>query len=106
VRRVAMVFLSLLFLLLLFSIEGCKAQKMTSPSGTALQGQEVSVVSGLLAQFEKELTELVERVSPSVVAIYSTQEVSRGFGEDFPFFFPFQVPQERRSLGFRCDHCP
>jgi serine protease Do len=94
-----MAFLSLLFLLLLFSIEGCKAQKTTSPSGTAPQGQEVSVGSGLLAQFEKELTELVERVSPSVVAIYSTQEVSRGFGEDFPFFFPFQVPQERRSLG-------
>lgn len=94
-----MAFLSLLFLLLLFSIEGCKAQKTTSPSGTAPQGQEVSVRSGLLAQFEKELTELVERVSPSVVAIYSTQEVSRGFGEDFPFFFPFQVPQERRSLG-------
>jgi serine protease Do len=52
-----------------------------------------------LAQFERELTELVERVSPSVVAIYSTQEVSSGFGEEFPFFFPFQVPQERRSLG-------
>lgn len=96
-----MAFLSLLFLLLLFSIEGCKAQKMTSPSGTAPQpqAQEVSVRSGLLAQFEKELTELVERVSPSVVAIYSTQEVSRGFREDFPFFFPFQIPQERRSLG-------
>jgi len=94
-----MAFLSLLFLLLLFSIEGCKAQKTTSPSGTAPQGQEVSVRSGLLAQFERELTELVERVSPSVVAIYSTQEVSSGFGEDFPFFFPFQVPQERRSLG-------
>jgi len=98
-RRIAMAFLSLLFLLLLFNIEGCKAQKMTSPSGTAPQSREVSVGSGLLAQFEKELTELVERVSPSVVAIYSTQEVSRGFGEDFPFFFPFQVPQERRSLG-------
>ncbi len=94
-----MAFLSLLFLLLLFSIEGCKAQKTTSPSGTAPQSREVSVGSGLLAQFEKELTELVERVSPSVVAIYSTQEVSRGFGEDFPFLFPFQVPQERRSLG-------
>jgi serine protease Do len=96
-----MAFLSLLFLLLLFSIESCKAQKTTSPSGTAPQPQtqEVSVGSGLLAQFEKELTELVERVSPSVVAIYSTQEVSRGFGEDFPFFFPFQIPQERRSLG-------
>lgn len=96
-----MIFLSLLFLLLLFSIESCKAQKMTSSSGTVPQpqAQEVSVGSGLLAQFEKELTELVERVSPSVVAIYSTQEVSRGFGEDFPFFFPFQVPQERRSLG-------
>lgn len=94
-----MAFLSLLFLLLLFSIEGCKAQKTTSPSGTAPQGQEVSVGSGLLPQFEKELTELVERVSPSVVAIYSTQEVSRGFGGEFPFFFPFQVPQERRSLG-------
>jgi serine protease Do len=89
-RRVAMAFLSLLFLLLLFSIESCKAQKMTSPSGTAPQPQtqEVSVGSGLLAQFEKELTELVERVSPSVVAIYSTQEVSRGFGEDFPSSFP------------------
>lgn len=94
-----MAFLSLLFLLLLFSIEGCKAQKTPPTSATAPQGQEVSVRSGLLAQFEKELTELVERVSPSVVAIYSTQEVSRGFGEDFPFFFPFQVPQERRSLG-------
>lgn len=96
-----MAFLSLLFLLLLFSIEGCKAQKTTSPSGTVPQpqAQEVSVRSGLLAQFEKELTELVERVSPSVVAIYSTQEVSRGFGGEFPFFFPFQVPQERRSLG-------
>jgi len=96
-----MAFLSLLFLLLLFSIEGCKAQKTPPTSGTAPQpqAQEVSLRSGLLAQFEKELTELVERVSPSVVAIYSTQEVSRGFGEDFPFFFPFQVPQERRSLG-------
>jgi len=38
-RRVAMAFLSLLFLLLLFSIEGCKAQKMTSPSGTAPRGR-------------------------------------------------------------------
>jgi len=96
-----MAFLSLLFLLLLFSIEGCKAQKTPPTSGTAPQpqAQEVSLRSGILAQFEKELTELVERVSPSVVAIYSTQEVSRGFGEDFPFFFPFQVPQERRSLG-------
>jgi periplasmic serine protease, Do/DeqQ family len=94
-----MAFLSLLFLLLLFSVEGCKAQKTPPTSATAPQRQEVSVGSGLLAQFEKELTELVERVSPSVVAIYSTQEVSRGFGEDFPFFFPFQVPQERRSLG-------
>jgi serine protease Do len=94
-----MAFLSLLFLLLLFSIEGCKAQKTPPTSTTASQSQEVSVRTGLLAQFEKELTELVERVSPSVVAIYSTQEVSRGFGEDLPFFFPFQVPQERRSLG-------
>ncbi len=96
-----MTFLSLLFLLLLFSIEGCKAQKTPPTSGTVPQpqAQEVSVRSGLLAQFEKELTELVERVSPSVVAIYSTQEVSGSFGEDFPFFFPFQVPQERRSLG-------
>jgi serine protease Do len=98
VRRIAMTFLSLLFLLLLFSIESCKAQK-TPPSANAPQSKDVSVGSGLLVQFEKELTELVERVSPSVVAIYSTQEVSGDFGEDFPFFFPFQIPQERRSLG-------
>jgi serine protease Do len=101
-----MAFLSLLFLLLLFSIEGCKAQKMTYTSGTTLQpqAQEVSVRSGLLAQFEKELTELVERVSPSVVAIYSTQEVSSGFGEDFPFFFPIPSSTGEEVLRVGCDH--
>jgi serine protease Do len=101
-----MAFLSLLFLLLLFSIEGCKAQKMTSPSGTAPQGQEVSVGSGLLAQFEKELTELVERVSPSVVAIYSTQEVSRWFWRGFPLLLSLPSSTGEEVLRFRCDHCP
>ena len=85
-------FLSLLILLIILSLEGCKAQRLQAKDSTTFQ-------PGVLAQFEKELTELVERVSPSVVAIYSTQEVSSGFGEEFPFFFPFQIPQERRSLG-------
>ncbi|WP_448588284.1 Do family serine endopeptidase [Thermocrinis sp.] len=86
-----MVFFTLLILLSILSLDSCKAQKVqTAPSQTEVQ--TLRYVS--LAQFEKELTELVERVSPSVVAIYSTQEVPGG---EFPFFFPF--PQERRSLG-------
>ncbi len=94
-----MVFVSLVFLILLFSVESCKAQKSPSTAQTVQTSQEVPLAPGLLANLEKELTELVEKVSPSVVAIYSTQEVSGGFEDAFPFFFPFQGPQERRSLG-------
>ncbi len=92
-----MVFISLLILISLISIESCKAQKVQT-SQFQTETQTATYGSGVLAQFEKELTELVEKVSSSVVAIYSTQEIST-FGEDFPFFFPFQIPQERRSLG-------
>jgi serine protease Do len=60
------------------------------------------VKSDVLAQFENELTQIVDRVSPSVVTIFATQEVQmqNPFGEEFPFPFPLPVPpQERRSLG-------
>ncbi len=93
-----MVFISLLILILLVGIEGCKAQKVQT-SQLQTDVQTVTYGSGALAQFEKELTELVEKVSPSVVAIYSTQEVLVSPEDEFPFFFPFQIPQERRSLG-------
>ncbi len=90
-----MVFISLLILIYLIGIEGCKAQKVQG-SQFQTDTKTATYTPGMLVQFEKELTELVEKVSPSVVAIYSTQEVST-FEEGFPFFFP--IPQERRSLG-------
>ncbi|SHK15073.1 serine protease Do [Thermocrinis minervae] len=89
------------FLLFTLSIVGCKAKPVSeeifrqSQSSPPFQGK-------VLEEFEKELTELVETVSPSVVTIFATQEVKVSpFDEDFPFPvpFPFQIPQERRSLG-------
>ncbi len=93
-----MVLFTALFMSLLL-IFGCKAQQVqkvdTSPPP---QQQSKPVVSSqVLSQFEQELTAIVEAVSPSVVTIFATQEVS---GIEFPFPFPFQIPpQERRSLG-------
>ncbi len=64
---------------------------------------EETVITGnsVLARFEKELTEIVKKVSPSVVTIFATQEARDGFFDDFdfPFPFPFDVPRRRRSLG-------
>jgi serine protease Do len=82
-------FLSLIF--------GCKAQQAQVQAIPQKQEQKPLVSSGLLSQFEQELTSIVEAVSPSVVTIFTTQEVSTD--QEFPFF-PFPLPpQERRSLG-------
>ncbi len=94
-----MVLFNALFMSLLL-IFGCKAQQVqkidTSPQPPQQQSKPV-VSSQVLFQFEQELTAIVEAVSPSVVTIFATQEVS---GIEFPFPFPFQIPpQERRSLG-------
>ncbi len=93
-RRLKMLsFLSVFFLLssLFFS---CKApQKEAQPT----KEEKPVITSNVLSQFEQELTTIVEAVSPSVVTIFATQEVS---GIEVPFPFPFQIPpQERRSLG-------
>ncbi len=56
----------------------------------------------ILEAFEKELTEIVDRVSPSVVTIFAVQTVEFNPFEDFdlPFRLPFEpFRQERRSLG-------
>lgn len=93
-RRLKMLsFLSVFFLLssLFFS---CKVQqKEAQPT----KEEKPVITSNVLSQFEQELTTIVEAVSPSVVTIFATQEVS---GIEVPFPFPFQIPpQERRSLG-------
>lgn len=92
-----MFFLSSLVLLFFLIFTGCKAQKVQEEVQRA-----PLVKSDVLAQFENELTQIVDKVSPSVVTIFATQEVQmqNPFGEDFPFPFPIPVPpQERRSLG-------
>ncbi|MGB9873847.1 MAG: Do family serine endopeptidase, partial [Hydrogenobacter sp.] len=92
-----MLFLSSLVLLSFLAFTGCKAQKVQEEVQRA-----PLVKSDVLAQFENELTQIVDKVSPSVVTIFATQEVQmqNPFGEDFPFPFPIPVPpQERRSLG-------
>ncbi|MCX8075418.1 MAG: Do family serine endopeptidase [Aquificaceae bacterium] len=89
----------LVFLLLLFTgfpLTGCRAQQVQTYQETPQSREVRTVASNILAQFEQELTNLVEAVSPSVVTIFATQET---IGIDIPFF-PFQLPhQERRSLG-------
>jgi len=57
---------------------------------------------GVLEAFQKELTRIVDRVSPSVVTIFALQEVEFNPFEEFDL--PFRLPlepfrQERRSLG-------
>lgn len=95
-----MLFLSSLVLASFLLFTGCKAQKVQAemhPSDST-----PLVKSDLLSEFQNELTQIVDKVSPSVVTIFATQEVQmqNPFGEEFPFPFPFQMPpQERRSLG-------
>jgi serine protease Do len=94
-RRLKMFFLPSLVLISFFLFTGCKAQKAQDEVPKA-----PLVKSDVLAQFENELTQIVDRVSPSVVTIFATQEVQmqNPFGEEFPFPLPIP-PQERRSLG-------
>ncbi|MCS7084047.1 MAG: trypsin-like peptidase domain-containing protein [Aquificaceae bacterium] len=49
-----------------------------------------TIKTGILEQIEKELTAIVDTVSPSVVTIFANQEVPT---------FPFGAPFDRRSLG-------
>jgi len=90
-----MVLLMTLFLSLSLLI-GCKAKQVQSVN-PSIKEERPALNSGILSQFEQELTNIVETVSPSVVTIFATQEVA---GIEAPFPFPFQIPpQERRSLG-------
>ncbi len=94
-RRLRMGSIVLSILLFFSLLISCKAQQ--TQGKTASKVDTPTVASNLLSQFEQELTAIVEAVSPSVVTIFATQEVS---GIDMPFPFPFSVPpQERRSLG-------
>ncbi len=94
-RRKKMVLLMTLFLSLSLLI-GCKAKQVQSVN-PSIKEERPALNSGILSQFEQELTNIVETVSPSVVTIFATQEVA---GIEAPFPFPFQIPpQERRSLG-------
>lgn len=89
-----------LVLLSFLLFTGCKAQKVQAE--TQRTDTAPLVKSNVLSELENELTQIVDKVSPSVVTIFATQEVQmqNPFGEDFPFPFPFQIPpQERRSLG-------
>ncbi|MFN3947607.1 MAG: serine protease, partial [Aquificaceae bacterium] len=82
--------------LLLTSFFGCKAQQVQSATPSEKE-ERPPIVSNVLSQFERELTSIVEAVSPSVVTIFATQE-RREIEIPFPFPFPMP-PQERRSLG-------
>ena len=93
-RKMLVVLLLLLFTG--FPLIGCRAQQVQTYQQTPQSREVRTVASNILAQFEQELTSLVEMVSPSVVTVFATQET---VGIDIPFF-PFHIPhQERRSLG-------
>ncbi len=90
-------FAYVLALLLIFTA-GCKAQPLTAVES------DRGIKTSVLEQFERELTSVVERVSPSVVTIFAVQETKVNPLEEFdiPFHFPFPFSPERRqrrSLG-------
>ncbi len=94
-RRKRMRATALLFLLVISIVVGCKAQ---APK----EGRTQINSGGVLESFERELTKVVDKVSPSVVTIFAVQEVEFNPFEDFdlPFRFPIEpFRQERRSLG-------
>jgi len=93
-RRLKMLSFLIAFFLVSSIFFGCKAQqKEAQPT----REEKPVITSNVLSQFEQELTTIVEAVSPSVVTIFATQEIT---GIEVPFPFPFQIPpQERRSLG-------
>lgn len=95
-RRIKMFsFILALFLTFGFFF-GCKAQQVQSTTRPQDRVQTIQT-SGVLSQFEQELTAIVESVSPSVVTVFATQDP---VSIEFPFPLPFQIPpQERRSLG-------
>lgn len=89
---------------LLTLLAGCKAQ--VSEQEKAKVSEDVGRVrinsGGVLEGFERELTKVVDSVSPSVVTIFALQEVEFNPFEEFDL--PFRLPiepfrQERRSLG-------
>ena len=89
--RLRMRTFSLLLSAVLLLVLACRVE--TTPAGGS---------QSVLEAFEKELTEVVDRVSPSVVTIFAVQTVEFNPFEDFdlPFRIPFEpFRQERRSLG-------
>ncbi len=91
--------LSIFAVLVIFLIGSCKAQQTeTGAQESPLTG------TGVLERFERELTSVVEKVSPSVVTIFALQETKINPLEEFdiPFHLPFPFSPERRqrrSLG-------
>ncbi len=97
-----------IFLAVFLMIHSCNASPINevkkenpSPVKENPQDEEISFNSSILEAFERELTRVVDKVSPSVVTIFAIQEVEITPFEDFFFFRiplePFR--QERRSLG-------
>ncbi|MFP3206556.1 MAG: trypsin-like peptidase domain-containing protein, partial [Hydrogenobaculum sp.] len=77
----------------------------------AILGSNISAVSGpILEQFQKEVEQIVDKVSPSVVTIYATQIVETPLSTPQifpPWFQPFMIPgiptpeiqQKEKDLG-------
>ncbi|NPA40717.1 MAG: DegQ family serine endoprotease [Aquificae bacterium] len=88
---------ALTFLFIFGLLVGCRAEVKENHSlNHELNG------GGILEAFQRELTKVVDKVSPSVVTIFARQEVE--FNPFEHFDFPFRIPmepfkRERRSLG-------
>ncbi|MCX8164031.1 MAG: Do family serine endopeptidase [Aquificaceae bacterium] len=96
-RRLRMVPFFISLFLALSLLISCRAQQASNIAPQPSKAEKPIIASNLLSQFEQELTSIVEAVSPSVVTIFATQEVT---GIETPIPFPFQIPpHERRSLG-------
>ncbi len=104
---------SIFFALLVVYVQGCGAEPKEAETEHLEEAEvevyedigdkntEINYSTSVLAQFERELTSIIRKVSPSVVTVFATQESPGGFFDefDFPFRFPFDIPRQRRSLG-------
>ncbi len=98
------IFAILALFTLLFSVNSCvkKSRVENTPSTQAnTSNYQINLNVPVLAQMQDELVKIVKKVSPSVVTIFSTQEVNVPLFPQIPGFdFPTpSIPQETKALG-------
>ncbi len=96
-------FLSILGIIISSCVEKSKVKENSLAPSSSVSQPAYNLKTPVLSELQNELTQIVEKVSPSVVTIYSTQTVSVPAFPQIPGFdFPFPLPkiqQQMHALG-------